>query len=91
MPENSNRSYGDAASLALAALGWVLSEESRAHRFLDLTGLTPEGLREAVAEPSTHRAVLDFLASHEPDLLAAADALQIAPETFVSARKDLAR
>lgn len=75
-----------AASLALAALGWILTDDDRAHRFLDMTGLDAGGLREAVALPSTHRAVLDFLCAYEPDLIAAACALDIAPEALANAR-----
>ena len=43
------------------------------------------------ASPPTARvvAVLDFLASHEPDLLAAAAALGVEPAELVSARKRL--
>jgi hypothetical protein len=48
-------------------LTWVLSDTSRAERFLALTGLSPEGLRAALGEPATHRAVLDFLCAHEPE------------------------
>lgn len=69
----------------------MLASESRAARFLDLTGLTPDGLRAALAEPSTHRAVLDFLAAHEPDLVAAADVLGVTPAALVAARQELAR
>ena len=72
--------------MALQALGWVLQDERRAQRFLDLTGLTPETLRDALAEASTHCAVIDFLCSHEPDLVAAAEAIGVAPETLLHAR-----
>lgn len=78
-----------ASALALQALGWVLADDRRAQRFLDLTGLTPDHLREAIGELSTHRAVLDFLAQHEPDLLGAADALGIVPEQLVAAQRSL--
>ena len=81
----------DPAAIALGALGWILSEETRAQRFLDLTGLTPDGLRAALAEPATHRAVFEFLAAHEPDLRGAAAALGIAPETLVAAGQELSR
>lgn len=81
----------NASSIALAALGWVLASDERAQRFLDLTGLTPAGLRDAVGEISTHRAILDFLAAHEPDLVGAAQALGIAPEQLVAARQELSR
>ena len=62
----------------------------RAQRFLDLTGLTPESLRAAIAEPATHRAVLDFLCAHEPDLVAAAESLGIEPAALAAARERLA-
>lgn len=87
---NANEdSVTSASALALAALGWVLAEDKRAQRFLDLTGLTPELLREAIGDVSTHRAVLDFLAQYEPDLVGAAEALDIAPEKLVAAQRSL--
>ncbi|MEO6387918.1 MAG: DUF3572 family protein [Croceibacterium sp.] len=69
----------DAAAVSLRALGWIVSDEQRAQRFLDLTGLTPEGLRKVLDQPSTHRAVIAFLCAHEPDLVAAAAALEMSP------------
>lgn len=77
--------------LALQALGWVLADDRRAARLLDLTGLTPEHLRESLETRSTQRAVLEFLCSHEPDLLDAADALDVAPAHIAAARAELAR
>ncbi|EIZ78275.1 hypothetical protein WSK_3157 [Novosphingobium sp. Rr 2-17] len=77
--------------MALQALGWVLSDEDRASRFLALTGLTPDALRESLAEPGTLGAVLEFLCSHEPDLVGAADALGVKPQTLVGARESLSR
>lgn len=79
----------DASVIALTALGWVLADDARANRFLDLTGLTADALRAVIGEVSTHRAVLDFLAAHEPDLLGAADALDLPPEQIVAARREL--
>ena len=76
---------------ALEALGWILSDGPRAQRFLDLTGLSPETLRNSAAGNETQRAVLDFLCAHEPDLIAAADTLDIAPEEIAHARDRLGR
>lgn len=81
----------DPSAIALNALGWILAEEARAQRFLDLTGLTPDGLRGALAEPATHRAVFEFLASYEPDLVGAAEALDMPPEELVAAGQELSR
>ncbi len=75
--------------MALNALGWVLSDQDRAERFLSLTGLTPEELRASLGEPSTLGAVMDFLCAHEPDLLGAADALGVQPEVLVAAQRKL--
>ncbi|EZP80755.1 DUF3572 domain-containing protein [Novosphingobium resinovorum] len=82
-------SPSDPQALALNALGWVLSDQDRAERFLSLTGLTPEELRASLGEPSTLGAVMDFLCAHEPDLLGAADALDVQPEMLVAAQRKL--
>jgi hypothetical protein len=76
-------------ALALSALAWTLGEESRAERFLSLTGLTPETLRARVGERSLLAAVLGFLEAHEPNLVACAEALEIKPDALVAARRRL--
>jgi len=81
----------DPAALALSALGWVLGDERRAERLLALTGLTPDGLRGGLGEPAVLAAVLDFLAAHEPDLVAAAEALGVTPEELAGAGEKLKR
>ncbi|HZF94643.1 MAG TPA: DUF3572 domain-containing protein [Allosphingosinicella sp.] len=81
----------DPASLALAALGWTLSDDARAERLLSLTGLTPEDLRTGLGEPATLAAILAFLEAHEPDLIACADAIGTTPAALVEARRRLER
>ena len=81
----------DSSGLALGALAWVLTDEKRAQRFLDLTGLTPEQLRGRIESPELQLSVLEFLCAHEPDLLAAADALGVEPATIAGARESLGR
>jgi len=76
--------------LALAALGWVLSDQDRAERLLALTGLSPDALRESLGDPSVLAAVIDFLCAHEPDLLAAADELGVEPQELAGTRERLA-
>lgn len=78
-----------AETLALGALGWALSEPARAQRLLSLTGLTPEDLRGRIGDPSLLAAALGFLESHEPDLIAAAEALGVPPAELVEARRRL--
>ncbi len=79
----------DGETLALGALGWVLADDSRAERLLALTGLTPETLRTQVQERAFLAAMLRFLENHEPDLVACAEALGIAPLALVAARQAL--
>ena len=79
----------DAAALALGALGWILADGARAERLLALTGLTPDALRGGLGDPAVLGALLEFLASHEPDLLAAAEALGIEPAALMAARERL--
>ncbi len=81
----------DAEALALSALGWTLSDGARAERLLALTGLTPHDLRTRLGERSVLAAVLAFLEAHEPDLIACAERLGVAPARLVEARQRLER
>jgi hypothetical protein len=79
----------DAQVLALSALSWTLSDEARAQRLLALTGLEPGTLRQRLGEPGLLASVLTFLEAHEPDLVAAAEALGVSPGELVEARRRL--
>ena len=79
----------DPQALALGALGWLLGDEDRAGRLLALTGLAPDDLRAGLDDASVLGAVLDFLCAHEPDLVAAAEALGVSPAELAGARKGL--
>ena len=78
-----------AAALALRALVWTLGEPSRADRLLALTGLDPDDLRMRADDPAVLGAVLGFLESHEPDLIACAADLDVRPESLVQAHERL--
>ena len=84
-PDETN----DDEALALGALGWTLSEDVRASRLVALTGLTAAGMRERLDDRDFLAAVLRFLEAHEPDLLACAAALNVAPTQLVAAREGL--
>ncbi len=86
-PDETN----DDEALALGALGWTLSEDARASRLVALTGLTAAGMRERLDDRDFLAAVLRFLEGHEPDLLACAAALNVAPTQLVAAREGLER
>lgn len=85
MPNQRSSPAADAAELALRALAWVLADGDRAQRLLALTGLTPDVLRGGLDDPAVLGAVLEFLAGHEPDLVACADALDIEPAMLARA------
>jgi hypothetical protein len=76
----------DARAIALVALATALSDERRARRFLDLTGIGTDELRERVADPALLAGLIRFLEAHEPDLVAVAQAMDVKPESLVTAR-----
>ena len=67
----------------------MLGDDARSERFLALTGLTPEMLRDGLGDPATLGAILDYLAAHEADLTAAADALGVTPQALAEAGASL--
>lgn len=79
----------DPLTLALAALAATLSDERRAQRFLDLTGIETEELRARAGEPMLLAALIRFLEAFEPDLVAVAQEIGCKPEDLVEARRQL--
>ena len=75
--------------MGLAALAATLGDERRAQRFLDLTGIDVEELRQRAGDPSLLVALLIFLEAHEPDLVAVAEAIAIQPKALVAVRHQL--
>ena len=75
--------------LALSALAATLSDEQRARRFLDLTGIGTDELRRRAADADLLAALIGFLEAHEPDLLAVAGQLGVEPAVLVAARRHL--
>ena len=79
----------DPEVLALQALVWTIGEPDRADRLIAVTGLFPDDLRTRAAEPAVLGAVIEYLESYEPDLVACARALGVPPEALVGARQAL--
>jgi hypothetical protein len=75
----------DAHTIALAALAATLTDERRARRFLDLTGIGTDDLRRRVDDPGLLRALIGFLEAHEPDLVAVSEQIGLKPEALVAA------
>ena len=79
----------DASALALRALAATLSDQRLAERFLSLSGIDPPDLRQRAGDPAVLAALLRFLESHEPDLVAIAEELSVKPAALVAARNEL--
>lgn len=79
----------DPSALALSALAWTLGDGDRAARLLALTGLDAGALRTRIGDPAVLAATLGFLESHEPDLVACADAIGTTPAALVAAGRTL--
>ena len=75
----------DPTALVLRALAATLSEPKRAERFLALTGLDADQLRERLGDPGLLSAVIGFLENHEPDLVAVAEEIGTTPAALVAA------
>ena len=82
-------STNHAETIALSALAATLTDERRAQRFLDLSGIDTGELRSRAADPVLLAAVLRFLEAHEPDLIEVAAAIGVKPEKLVMAREAL--
>ena len=79
----------DPVALALAALAATISDERRAQRFIDLTGIGTDELRRRAGEPDLLAALLRFLEAHEPDLMSVSEQLGVKPADLVEARQQL--
>jgi len=79
----------DADIISLQALVCVLQDQDRAERLLALTGLDPRELRSGLEDPTMLASLLGFLANHEPDLIACAEAIGIAPDKLAAAAHHL--
>ena len=89
LSDRTNNEPGDAEALALAALAATLTDDRRAQRFLDLTGLDAGDLRARAGDRGLLAALLAFLEAHEPDLEDVAQAIGIRPEKLASLRSEL--
>ena len=79
----------DAHTIALAALAATLTDERRARRFLDVTGIETDELRARAGDPSLLSALIGFLEAHEPDLVAVSEQIGLKPDELVAAGRSL--
>lgn len=79
----------DSMTVALSALAATLADDKRAERLLALTGLDGDAIRARLDDPGMLAACLVFLEGHEPDLVAVAGDIGVAPERLVAVRQEL--
>jgi len=83
--KNDRQPVKDPHETAVAILGWLAGEPDMLARFLALTGVQPNMLRQAVNDTGFLAALTDFFMSHEPDLLAFCEATGTRPEDVQAA------
>jgi hypothetical protein len=76
-PARINREIAE--KLAISALSYLAGEPERLGAFLAATGIGPEMIRKAAADPAFLAGVLDHVCGDEPLLLAVAEHAGIAP------------
>ena len=88
--ERAAEQHKAAVELAVSALAFIAGAPSELSRFLALTGIAPEAIRVAAAEPGFLGGVLAYISGNERTLLAFAGKAGIAPEEVEKARLVLA-
>ena len=78
-----------AETLALQALGWLLSRDDLVPQFMAATGASPDDLRALAADAGFLGAVLDFLLTDDQMVQAFAGDAGLAPDLPMRARAAL--
>jgi len=78
-----------AISLAFKAITFIVADDTLRDRFLALSGLSPDEIRANLPETTFQASILEFLVSHEPDLIAFAKDINETPEQIVKAWRTL--
>jgi len=89
-PGGAQKGQAAAEELAIAALSFIAAEPERLGRFLAMTGIGPDSIREAAREPRFLAGVLDHVAGDETLLRAFAAEHDVDPDTVMRAREVLA-
>ena len=75
--------------VAIQALSFLAGDPERLGAFLAETGIGPETLRSAAADPQFLASVLDFVLRDDATVKAFAEASQLHPTTIAAARQAL--
>jgi Protein of unknown function (DUF3572) len=85
--EKQNRA--GAQDMAVAALGFIAADPALLPRFLAMTGIEAQAIRNAAREPGFLAGVLQFIVAHEPTLMAFAENTGIEPAAVLKAMRAL--
>jgi hypothetical protein len=80
-----------AEMLAIQALAFIAAEPERLSRFLDMTGIPPNEMRNAASQPGFLAGVLEHMLGDENLLIAFADDAAADPADIARARQTLGR
>ncbi len=75
--------------LAIQALSFIAEDEDRISRFLALSGVGANDIRERMADPVFQGGVLDYFLQYEPDLVEFAEWAKIDPMLPMKLRHQL--
>ena len=89
MPKDARISKESGEKLAIVALGFLAQDPERLGAFLAVSGIGPEMIRRAAADPAFLAGVLDHVASDDSLLLAVAEHAGVRPEAVMRARAAL--
>lgn len=78
-----------AEALAIRALAHLAQDNEVLERFLSITGLAPDKIREAAASPGFLAGVLDYLMQNEALLLTFSENNNIEAESILAAHRQL--
>ena len=89
MAKDTGFSRESAEKLAISALGFLAQDPERLGQFLSITGIGPDMIRKAAADPSFLAGVLDHVAGDEALLLAVAAHAGVRPQDVERAQAAL--
>lgn len=89
MHTGKSDSTAAAQDTAVSALIFIANDPVLLSRFLAITGIEADRIRESAAEPGFLAGVLQFLLAHEPTLTAFCDASGIDPASVSHALRSL--
>ena len=86
---NDRQKQENAEALAIRALGFVAADPELLPRFLAISGIEAQSIRQAAREPGFLAGVLQFILAHEPTLMRFSEETDIPPQQVSSALRAL--